>query len=146
MLENIGIANSILNLLKSIYQLLPIKPKVRIQITRITYQSIKNDSAGPVMFISAYPNRYNLEANVLYLRGKKNTISNAFLTIHSQLKLQPKDFTPFVLAEGEMRQIDITFPVEDKDTKNALKEVFFEFQLTDIFGNKYLSKGNFPIK
>ena len=45
-----------------------------------------------------------------------------------------------------MNRICISFPVEDKGIKNALKEGFFEFQLTDIFGNTYLSKGNFPIE
>ena len=79
MLENIGIANSILNLLKSIYQLLPIKPKVQIQITRITYQSTKDDGAGLLVVFTPYPNRYNLEANVLYLRVRKIPLLMPFL-------------------------------------------------------------------
>ncbi|MEI8226507.1 MAG: toll/interleukin-1 receptor domain-containing protein [Bacteroidota bacterium] len=126
--------------------LLPIKSEIRIEITRITYQSIKNDNNAGIAIITLNPNRYNLEANILYLKGKKNTVTNILLIIQNKLTLQPRKFTPFALEEGEMKQIDISFPVEDKDAPNALKEGFFELQLTDIYGNKYSSKGDFPIK
>ncbi len=44
-----------------------------------------------------------------------------------------------------MKKIDILFPVDDKDVNSAVNHGVFEFQLTDIYGNKYISKGNFPI-
>ena len=42
-----------------------------------------------------------------------------------------------------MKKIDILFPVDDKDVNSAVNHGVFEFQLTDIYGNKYISNTDF---
>lgn len=136
-------AGFFLNLFKFIYQIIPIKPKITVQVTKLNYTLIRNTPYDPVVIITPHPSRYNLKARVSHLRGRKTTISNACLIINNKSHLSKSDFKPFALEPGNMEEMDLSFPVDEHE---ASKAGMYEFQLNDIFGKKHKSKGTFPIK
>jgi hypothetical protein len=142
MLETAG-ASFFLNLLGFILKLIPFTAVIRVHVTSLQYTLLSDDPHSPIVVLSPNPSRYHLEASVSHLRGRKTTFKHAFLTINNSLKLRPNHFDTFALNPGEMKQVDLIFPVEEPD---AVKTGDFEVTFLDVYGRKAKAKGTFPIE
>ena len=139
MIETAG-AGFFLNLLRFIYQMLPSLAVIKVEIKSLEYNSIRNDPHSPVVLITPNPNRYHLKARVSHLRGRKTTIRGASLTLNDMLILNIEEFQSFTLQSGELKEVDLIFPVDEDD---AIKAGNFNVEFLDVYGKNFKTKGSF---
>ena len=135
-------ASFFLNLLGFIYKLIPLKAVIKVEVVSLKYTALCEDPDSPVVVISPYPSRYGLQARVSHLRGRKTTLRDVFLTINETMRLDAIDFESFMLNPGEMKDVDLTFPIKEAEAINAGD---FEVVFLDIYGKKSKAKGKFPM-
>jgi len=137
------VASVSVRLLDLVYKLIQ-KPRIKLRVKELQYDSEQNEPNSSIVSITPYPSCYYARIEFSNIGGKLTTIKEITLIVDGKLKLpqsksRPK---PFKLEPGGFQEEIVIFPVE---RGVALKEGLFEIQAIDAFETKFKGKGRFPV-
>jgi len=118
------------------------RTKVKIRVTHLKYQQIRNDPDSPIVIISPYsPSQYYAKLGFSH-RGKPTTVRDLMLTIDRGHRLRAAGFKPLKLQHGDYHEVVVIFPIEEN---LAVTQGDFEIQAVDTFDNVHRCEGCFPV-